>query len=224
MMTDNILDVHLASDVMSPRLEQRLYNLDFVKDAFIGGTPGVVHPCHYSKRPASHDLLVETWKETSSILSTTSASEFYGYAEAEVTQRRFQTPLTWKPFDSSVRFPFGRLDHQECPPNKHKHFDIHVTANLSSLSPDLKQLLEKEIAFNYVDIRKASDQVVRVYTFQPLGLKETPELYQLLVAYFQKAGGIQGKTKLEATFAYRRFPRTAPVPPIVTRMPTILQS
>ena len=45
-------DIHLASDVMSRSLEKRLEELGFVKDAFIGGTTGVIHPQHLSNHNA----------------------------------------------------------------------------------------------------------------------------------------------------------------------------
>jgi hypothetical protein len=60
--------------------------------------------------------------------------------------------------------------------------------------------------------------VVRVYTFQPLGLREVPKLYRLLVDYLQKSGGLEGKIKLEATYAFARFPKNAPVPPVITKL------
>jgi hypothetical protein len=221
MSMDKTFDLHLASDVMSVGLEERLRELGFIKDAFIGGTTGVVHPCHYSNRPASHTQFIENWKTVINVLSNVSANEFYGYAEAEVTLAKYRVPLDWKPFVPSIPFPFGQLQHEECPPSKYKHFDIHITVDLASIDHNLKRLLEERIAFNYVDIRKPSGSRVRVYTFQPLGIKETPVLFNLLVKYFQKAGGLEGKIKLEATHAFARFPSTAPVPPIITRMPPI---
>jgi hypothetical protein len=214
-------DLHLASDVMSPELQQRLKELGFVKDDFIGGTTGVVHPCHYSKRPVSRELFACSWEEAIGVLSIVSEAEFHGYAEAEVTSDGFDIPLLWKPFDPSIPFPFGRLEYEECPLGKYKDFDIHLTVDLSSLHPEMKRILENKIAFHYVDIRKSSNKVVRVYTFQPLGVEKTSDLYNALVTYLQQAGGLEGEIKLEATYAFARFPEAAPVPPVVTKMPTL---
>jgi hypothetical protein len=215
-------DIHLASDVISPNLESRLIGLGFRKDAFIGGTTGVVHPCHYSYRPLSQLLFVQTWEKAICILSAASSDDFHGYAEAEITPLHFNIPLKFKPYDSSVAFPLGRLEHEACPLDKHKDLDIHLTANLSSINPDLKRLLEEDISFNYVDIRKPSGTMVRVYTFQPLGVKGITKLYKLLVTYLQKAGGLEGKIKLEATYAFARFPSSAPVPPVITKLASVL--
>jgi hypothetical protein len=221
MKTAPWFDIHLASDIMCTGLEQRLRELGFKKDAFIGGTTGVIHPCHYSIRPTSREMLDQCWTAIISILSTVSENEFYGYAEAEITPHQYRTLLPWKPFDASVVFPFGQLEHEKCPLEKYKDFDIHITVDLSSIDPKLKQFLEKEIVFHYVDIRKLADNVVRVYTFQPLGLKKTPHLYKALLTYFQKSGGLEGKIKLEMTYAFARFPRNAPVPPVLMKIPHI---
>lgn len=216
-----MFDIHLASDVMSSALQRRLDELGFVKDNFIGGTTGVVHPCHYSKRPASREAFAQSWDEAISLLSTVSETDFYGYTEAEITSGGFDTQLPWKPFVPSIPLPFRHLEYEECPPGKYKDFDIHLTVNLSLLHPEMKKILEDEIIFHYVDIKKVSNKVVRVYTFQPLGIEKAPDLYNALVTYLQQAGGLEGELKLEATYAVARFPSTAAVPPIVTKLPAL---
>lgn len=208
---------------MSDRLAKQLAEVGFTRDEFIGGTTGVVHPCHYSNHPTSDDELESKWQNSLLVLSHASSDEFHGYAEAEVTPPHYRLPLPWKPFDPSVPFPFGRLEYEECPPDKHKDFDIHVTADLANIDPRLARLLEDEINFNYVDIRKPSGNVVRVYTFQPLGVKVSPNVFDLLATYFKKAGGLDGKIKLEACRAYQRFPATVAVCPIITRLPALRQ-
>lgn len=221
---NRLYDIHLASDVVSSRLEECLKNLGFKSDEFIGGTTGVVHPYHFSFRPASQEAFVHSWKESLSILSDVSRSDFFGYAEAEVTPSRFRTEFRFKPFDSMVPFPFSRFEHVPCPPDKHKDLDVHLTANLSSIDPRLKYILEEEINFNYVDIRKPSGNIVRVYTFQPCGIRTIIGLYKHLVTYLLEAGGLEGKVKLEATHGFARFPHYAPVPPIVTTLPPLQPS
>lgn len=115
--------------------------------------------------------------------------------------------------------PFGRLEHEECPSGRYKHGDVHITAELSCIDPTLRKFLEEDIAFHYVDIRKPAGNVVRVYTFQPFGLSNISHLYKALLSYFQEAGGLEGKLKLETTYAFARFPQYAPVPPVLMKMP-----
>ncbi len=211
-------DIHLASDVMSVRLESQLLELGFVRDAFIGGTTGVVHPCHYSNHPGTQAESAFRWQRALEILRDVTGSEFHGYAEAEVTPPRFRVVLPWQDFDASVPFPLTRLSYEECPLGRHKDFDIHVTADLATIDSRLKQLLEDRINFNYVDIRKPSGKVVRVYTFQPLGTKVSTSVFDVLLAYFQTAGGLEGKIKLEVCTHFARFPEHAVVCPVVTQL------
>jgi hypothetical protein len=217
-------DIHLASDVISPWLEECLANVGFRRDEFLGGTTGVVHPCHYSLRPNSHEAFIRTWKEALSILSRASQSDFFGYAEAEITPTRFRTELPFKPFNPMVPFPFSKLEHMPCPSSKYKDLDIHLTVDLSSIDPRLKHTLEEEINFNYVDIRKPSGNIVRVYTFQPCGIRTIVGLYKNLLTYLLMACGLEGKIKLEATYGFARFPHCAVVPPIVTTQPPLQTS
>jgi hypothetical protein len=211
-------DIHLASDTMSDELEQALVSFGFQRQGFVGGIEGVVRRHHFSKRPTTKELLASSWNEVTAILGARPESDFYGYAEAEVVAPQHYVPLMWKPFDASVPFPLQRLDHEACPIGRHKEFDIHVTAALDSLDPRLQAVLEKEIGFYYVDVLKDDGRTVRVYTFQPLGATGVHDAFRSLVEYFRLAGGLEGKVKLEATYAYARFPAASPVPPIVTSL------
>ena len=212
-------DIHLASDVISPWLEESLTHLGFRRDAFLGGTTGVVHPCPYSLPPHSPQAFIHLWKESLSILSRASKTDFFGYAEAEITPARFRTELGFKSFDSGVPFPFSKLEHLPCPLDKHKNLDVHLTADFSSIDSRLRHILEEVINFNYVDIRKPAGKVVRVYTFQPCGIRTIVGLYNSLTTYLLKAGGLEGKIKLEATYGFLRFPHYAAVPPVVLTLP-----
>lgn len=212
-------DIHLASDRVTPSLEAKLFRLGFRKDDFIGGTTGVVHPRHYSNHPASFGEAETTWSQAVSLLAASRSDEFFGYGEWEITPPEFNRPIDWKPFRPDVPFPLARLPYEECPPGVYKDFDIHVSANLRTLDRDLQTRLESDIGFHFVDIRKSADRVVRVYTFQPLGVQDQWGIFDRLQAYFLRAGGMEGKIKLEVTRAYRRFPGTAPVCPIVRTVP-----
>jgi hypothetical protein len=214
-------DVHLASDVISPAVAQRLGEMGFVRDAFIGGTTGVVHPQHFSIHPKNLPELRALWTRIVDLLSQASPSDFYGYAEAEITPPKFRAWFDWKPFDKSVPPPIQRFEYEECPIGRYKDVDIHLTAELDSLDPGLQAVLESTINFHYVDIRRPAGSVVRVYTVQPLGVRRVAQLYKRIAEYIDRAGGLQGKIKLEATCAYARFPSDAPVCPVVVAVPEL---
>src|ERR1700730_14258596 len=68
-MNTTTFDIHLASDIMSDRLAKQLAEVGFTRDEFIGGTTGVVHPCHYSNHPTSDDELESKWQNSLLVLS-----------------------------------------------------------------------------------------------------------------------------------------------------------
>jgi hypothetical protein len=218
------LDVHLASDVISPRLDELFRGLGFRRDNFIGGTTGVVHPCHYSNHPDSREACRLLWDHVTAILRSASADEFFGYAEAEVTPGRFNIEIPWQPFNRAVEFPTGRLVHTTCPIDRNKDFDIHISVDLDTVDERLSELLTEQIGFYYVDIRKPGDRVVRVFTVQPVGLPQAPRLFHAWAEFLRHAGGARGKIKLEVTAAYARFPAHAPVPPALMAMPSELET
>ncbi len=150
------------------------------------------------------------------MLASATQTDFYGYAEAEITPPRFRDQFAWKPFDESIPLPVQTFQYEECPIGRYKDIDIHLTAELESLDENLQHVLEHRINFHYVDIRRASGAVVRVYTVQPLGVKRVARLYHAIASYVRAAGGFQGKIKLEATYAYARFPAEAPVCPVIS--------
>jgi hypothetical protein len=211
-------DIHLASDVMSAQLECQLLSLGFAKDAFVGGTPGVVHPCHYSNHPPTREAALGLWDRATTILRDAGPGEFHGYAEAEATPPGYRVELPWKDFDPSIPFPVGRFEYDECPLDVHKSFDVHITADVSTIDKRLQRLMEEDINFNYVEIEKPSGRVVRVYTFQPLGDGVTHEVFDQLLRYCRQAGGFEGKIKLEVCTHFKRFPKTAVCCPIVRRL------
>ena len=211
-------EIHLASDVISPRLDNAFRELGFERDAFIGGTTGIVHPCHYTADPDSISAMEALWARAMSLLSSATESEFQGYAEGEITAGRHRVEFNLKPYDASVPFPFEPFEFETCPLDRHKDFDIHVTADLATIDEDLRARLEGDCGFHFVDIRKPSGKVVRVYTIQPLGPGVSPKIFQPLLTYFNAAGGLDGKIKLEVCTKFVRIPKTAAVPPIVKRL------
>lgn len=212
-------DIHLASDRMTPKLETELSQLGFKKDDFIGGTTGVVHPCHYSNHPGSIPEAERIWMQSVELLERSTPNAFFGYGEWEVTPPQFNRAIEWKPFRPEIPFPIARLPYEVCPIGEYKDFDVHISAKLRTLDAELQARLEDESGFHYVDIRKSPERVVRVYTFQPLGVGNQGDIFERLYAYFREAGGMEGKIKLEVTRAYQRFPADAPVCPIVRNVP-----
>jgi hypothetical protein len=224
LLLKNTYDVHLASDRISAELEQTFHHLGFRRDAFVGGTTGVVHPCHYSAHPSTLASFRSLWRTSTELLQDATKDAFHGYAEAEVTPGRFRRHYEWKPFEAGHTPPFGRLTYSDCPPDHYKDLDVHFTVELRSLDPNLKAILEGDLNFYFVDIRRPSGNVVRVYTFQPLGLKRAPQLFWSLADFLNNVGGFEGKIKLEATYGFGRFPEEAHVPPVLMRMPDFINN
>jgi hypothetical protein len=213
-------DIHLASDHIDRALEDALRELGFRRDAFIGGTTGVVHPCHYSAHPPTLSAFRELWNRAAKLLQTAGRRSFDGYAEAEVTPARFRRYYELKPFQAGHKLPFERLAYTECPIDRYKDLDVHCTVDLGSIDPHLRDIFENDLNLHFVDIARSSGNVVRVYTFQPLGLKQAPVLFWQLAEFLSKVGGFEGKIKLESTYAFARFPADAAVCPVVTHMPS----
>jgi hypothetical protein len=214
-------DIHLATDVLSSRFASRFEALGFVHDRFVGGTSGVVHNHHLSFRPASNTALRTGWERISSILAEAKTDDFYGYAEAEVIPPQYVSPIPFHPFDPGVPLPFTRIEQEICPLGKQKTFDFHVTARIDTLDERLNQALTENLGMYHVDVEKTAGRV-RVFTFQPMDVKESMRpYYEALRDYLVRAGGMDGKVKLETTFDYLRCPIDAAVPPVNTKMPTL---
>lgn len=222
---NTVLDIHLATDALSPELERILSGMGFRTDRFVGGTTGVLHRHHFSKHPKNVEELKTLWQDTLAQLQGRPREHFCGYAEAEVVAPQFNQRIESRKFVPSVPLPFERLRHERCPMGKYKECDFHVSANLATLDPRLEDILHRQLGFYYVDIAKQSGLTYRVFTFQPLGIQESllPH-YRALVDYLRETGGMEGKVKLETTYAYQRFPEDAEVPPVITSLPHLLDS
>ena len=208
-------EVHLASDVISDRLHRRFIELGFVRDRFVGGTTGVVHPCHYTADPASTDAMEALWLECVALLADTEADEFAGYGEAEITAAKHRIEIPYQPYDPNVRFPYGRFSYFACPLDEFKKFDIHITADVATIDPRLQRFLEVDCCFHYVEIDKPDGRSVRVYTIQPFGPDISAEIWQPLVEFFTRCGGFEGKIKLEVCRFFERFPKDMACCPII---------
>jgi hypothetical protein len=214
--------MHLASNVLSERIREALDQLGFRHDKFVAGTAGVLHPHHLSKHPNSREEQKTLWDQTTALLGTAGPEEFFGYVEAEVVSPDYYREFAFHPFEESVPVPIGPVHNEECPLDAHKDFDFHISADIESLDRRLEEVLGGELYFYHVDILKVSGKKVRVFTFQPMGTGQSPTpCFEALGDYLAGAGGFAGKLKMEATFAYARFPLTAPVPPVVRQMPEL---
>lgn len=209
-------EVHLASDVISDRLHNRFLEMGFVRDRFVGGTTGVVHPCHYTADPESPEAMEALWLASMVLLNTATSDEFHGYGEAEVTSARHRIEIPLKPFDPSLSFPFERFSYSECPLDGFKKFDIHVTADMATIDPRLQHLFEIEWNFHHVEIEKPDGRLVRVYTIQPFGPLISADIWQPLVKFFTSCGGFEGKIKLEVCRFFQRFPKDAACCPVIS--------
>jgi hypothetical protein len=217
-------DIHLATDVLSSQFASRFEALGFVHDRFVGGTSGVVHNHHLSLRPASNTALRTVWESVAAILAGAKDGDFHGYAEAEVIPPQYVSPIPFRPFDPGVPLPFTRIEQEICPLGKRKTFDFHVTARINTLDERLDKALTENLGMYHVDVEKTVGRV-RVFTFQPMDVKESMRpYYEALRGYLISAGGMDGKVKLETTFDYLRCPIDAAVPPVNTRMPTLFVS
>jgi hypothetical protein len=209
-------EVHLASDVISDRLHNKFLELGFVRDRFVGGTTGVVHPCHYTADPESPEAMEALWKTCLGLLEAASQDEFQGYGEAEITAAKHRIEIPFKPYDPSVAFPYGKFSYSECPLDGFKKFDIHITADMETIDPALQRFLEEDCYFHYVEIEKPTGKLVRVYTIQPFGSDVSADIWQPLVAFFTTCGGFEGKIKLEVCRYFERFPNSAACCPVIT--------
>lgn len=155
------------------------------------------------------------------ILAEAQDGDFYGYAEAEVIPPQYVSPIPPRPFDPRVPLPFSRIEQEICPLGKRKTFDFHVTARVDTLDARLDHALTENLGLYHVDVEKAVGQV-RVFTFQPMDVRESMRrYYEALRDYLLRAGGMDGKIKLETTYDYLRCPADAAVPPVNTKMPTL---
>jgi hypothetical protein len=212
-------DIHIASDRMTERLENDLVRLGFMREAFLRGTQGIARAHHFSIRTPNRATLTDAWRKARERLAQAAdQNEFFGYAEAEVTPPGFVCRFPGGRFSPVASLPFGRLQHEQCSENEAKECDLHFSAVLETLDPRLEDVLE-EVGFYHVDVRKSPNRVVRVYTFQTLGVMAVAGLYRSLRDYLMKVSGAEGKLKLEATIDFARYPNCVPVPPIIRVSP-----
>ncbi len=212
-------DIHVASDVMPAELEADLNQLGFGREAFLRGTPGIARPHHFSVRTRERTVFAVAWDRLRERLArAVERNEFFGYAEAEVTSAGFVCRLPNAPFTPGVPFPFDRFAHEPCTGEQAKEADIHYSAVLGTMDPRLEEVLETA-GFYHVDVRKSPERVVRVYTFQTIGVRDVAQLYRALRDYLVATGGAEGKLKLEATIGFARYPNWVTVPPVIRSSP-----
>src|SRR5580704_1983678 len=138
-------DIHLASDRLSPKMDEILRKRNYRKDQFIGGSAGVVHKYHLSLHPETRELFQKEWDDVCRILASAQPEDFYGYAEAEIVGDAYVHSFERKPFDATTPLPFQKLHNETCPVGQYKAVDFHMSAELRFLEPGLQEVLEHRI-------------------------------------------------------------------------------
>lgn len=150
------------------------------------------------------------------IMSQPEASACIGYAHAEVTRSDEDVYFYRCEFDHAARFPVAPLYAVVKP--RPKTWDIHVSARLATLHPDLEEVLRHGGLYS-IDLRKGSRGVFRVFTTQGVwSPAEGRQLFASIVDYLQKAGGFEGTAKFEQTVFFETYGQTALVPPTIDRV------
>ena len=216
--------IHLATDRLTDGIKKSILDLGYRKDGFIGGTKGIVRPYHFSIFFSNKEKFQLAWNSIVNRLHQCSNEEFSGYAEAEIIEDSLVQVITMKDFDESISIPFINLKHEQCPIDEHKMLDLHITVNLSTIDPRLKTIFENRIKFYYIDVKKNTGKVDRVYTCQILQSKGAKSFFLAIKEYLILTGGFEGKVKLELTHGYARFPADVTVPPILVSVPQVVQS
>lgn len=212
-------DIHIAADAINRDVHDLLAKQGFLRQEFLLGDASVVRPYHFVKHPGSIQALRQSWRDLLTEISDQPEGAFQGFIESEVTPTHYRAVFGRKPFDESVRFPFKKFERLDCPIDARKAFDVHVLAAISTLDARLGALLERA-GFYVVDIVKDS-AIWRCYTVQPLDLKYAPVIFGGLKDYFDRAGGFEGKLKIEVAVEVARIPVTFPVPPVTRTVATV---
>ncbi len=159
---------------------------------------------------AKRDSFDETWAEF--------ADEVVGYAHGEVIQPEWDLEVTPKPFDSSIEWPLRRFIPDLT--TERKKWDIHISADREELAGELTEILLDEAGMYYIDIRKRTGRMRRVFTIQGINdLSEGLGAFEAMYEYLVAAGGMGGSIKLEQTTFWRLAGNPGIVPPVVNTSP-----
>lgn len=230
MATSNIssteFELHIAAEMgqFSRELADGLKALGFRDDGLVGH--GVVFNEELGRELSSCPLtgLHMTWDsfdrnafmEQRKALDTLlgRCGDCVGYAHGEVIRPEWDIYIDHRTFDSKVPCPVkpfhARLSHEP------KRWDLHISIPLDQLDPGLQLVLFAELGMYYIDLRKRTGRVHRVFTIQGCNpAKEGLEVYEALCRWLQNAGGMAGSIKFEETCYWFNLGQPKIIPPVV---------
>lgn len=143
-----------------------------------------------------------------------------GYAHCEVIRPEWDLEIDYKPFDTTVAWPFAPFESTH---NPHpKRWDIHISARLDDLDPRLEQILFLEARMYYIDLRKKTGKTHRIFTIQGSNSeKKGVEVFNKMADFLYSAGGMHGAIKYEKTCYWRAVGNPAIAPPTIRFVRTI---
>lgn len=220
-------EIHFAAQAqgISPELKRKIYLLGFRDDGLVG-QGAIFNPktnLHYLSCPLI-DLHV-TWDcyDKSSYLQKKAefqnlleyhGKDCIGYSHAEIIKPEWDIDLEHKPFSSAILFPIEYFD--PVPSTVPKKWDIHISAFVNSLDSELENVLFSKAGMYFIDVKKASGQVVRVFTIQGTNkIQEGYQLFERIVKYLENAGGMKGSVKFEQTIFWGVYGNPQIVPPVI---------
>lgn len=220
-------EIHFAAELghVPAELTQQMYGMGFRDDQMMGH--GVVFSpadpigkmscpltgLHISWDTFNREQYVEQ-RDACERLFTQFEASCVGYAHGEVIKPEWDLAVSEKPFDSLVELPI--LPFVSGMSRTPKKWDIHISAQLDSLDPRLQQKLCDYLRMYYIDLRKRSGAVNRVFTIQGTNsVLAGVSLFQILSEYLQRAGGMKGSVKFEQTSYWLVLGTPSIVPPVI---------
>lgn len=137
-----------------------------------------------------------------------------GYAHCEVIKPEWDFEIPGKKFDPTIPFPLHPFESAYS--TRPKQWDIHISADRLQLDAQLEERLFNHARMYFIDLKKRSGKVHRVFTIQ--GSNPTLDglrVFGLLTDYLLTAGGMAGSIKFEDTCYWREVGKTGLVPPTI---------
>jgi hypothetical protein len=225
-ITSTEFELHIAAEAgqFSPTLADGLKSLGFRDDALVGH--GVVFNEELGRELSACPLtgLHMTWdtfdreafmnqrKDLDALLGR--CGDCVGYAHGEVIKPEWDIHINYRPFNPRVPCPVSpfhaRLSHEP------KRWDLHISIRKDRLDSGLQQVLFAELGMYYIDLRKRTGRVHRIFTIQGTNpAKEGLQVYEALSGWLQEAGGMDGSIKLEETCYWFNLGAPRIIPPVV---------
>lgn len=221
-------EIHFAAQAPIPLgLAEDLRRMEFREDGLIGqgvvfspGDPNGKVSCpltalHVSWDTLDRDLYLRQRDEFAETLAKYDGS-CIGYVHGEVIKPEWDLSCEYKPFDDTVSKPAAPFSSEQR--TEPKKWDIHISAVLDHLDHDLQSVLFDQLRMYYIDIRKPTGLVKRVFTIQgSSSIESGKRLFSALVDYVARAGGMAGSIKFEQTCHWATYGHPKIVPPLISR-------